>query len=164
MLWSASDTLVSSGREEILEGIGGLVSIDAVTKGVPWRSGSLGRVLWQVRQEGGERGVRKEGKKRALERAIMHAEKEGDSTTLLPRRAESLNTKQRLCYNVRRSERGRCRERCRERKEGEEKVGGVATMQSPACHMTRDIKNVANVMFTYESSIQTSFRQMCEWI
>ena len=86
----------------------------------------------------------------------------GDSTTLLPRRAESLNIKQGLCYDVRRSKRGKCRERHRERKEGEEKAGGVATMQSPACHMAHDVKNVANVVFTYEFSIQTSFWQMCE--
>ena len=85
----------------------------------------------------------------------LHAQrKEGDSTSLLPRRAGSLYTKQGLCYEVRRSERGERRERRRERKEDEGKAGGVATMRSPACHMARDIKNVATVAFTYESSIQ----------
>ena len=84
---------------------------------------------------------------------LLHAQrKEGDSTGLLPRRAGSLYTKQGLCYEVRRSERGKRRERHRERKEGEEKAGGVATMQSPACHMACDIKNVATVVFAYESS------------
>ena len=83
--------------------------------------------------------------------------KEGDSTSLLPRRAGSLYTEQGLCYEMRRSERGKRRERCRVRKEGQEKAGGVATMRSPACHMARDIKNVATVAFAYETSIQMNF-------
>ena len=88
----------------------------------------------------------------------LHARrKEGDSTGLLLRRAGSLYTKQELCYKVRRSERGKHRERRRVRKEGEEKAGGMATMRSPACHMARDIKNVATVMFAYETSIQMNF-------
>ena len=87
----------------------------------------------------------------------MHRERRGDSTSLLPRRAGSFYTEQGLCYEVRRSERGKRRGRHRVRKEGQEKVGGVATMRSPACHMVHDIKNVATVAFAHESSIQLNF-------